>query len=79
MNGAEVKWAVISDLPLIICAMPSGWLSETVSVIELAVLARPERLFGRHLQRDRLDRHLHGRQRDAILVGEVLDRLHVRD
>ena len=30
MNGAEVKWPVISDLPLIICASPSGWLSDTV-------------------------------------------------
>ena len=31
MKGAEPKCAVISDLPLIICAMASGWPSETVS------------------------------------------------
>ena len=46
--------------------------------VELAVLARPEGLLGRHLQRDGLDRDLHGRQRDAILLGEVLERLHLR-
>ena len=66
-----------SDRPLIMAAMPSGWLIETVSGVELAVLARPEGLLGRHLEGDGLDRDLHGRQRDAVLLGEVLDGLHV--
>ena len=31
-KGAEVKWPVTSDRPLIMAAMPSGWLIETVRV-----------------------------------------------
>ncbi len=47
-------------------------------LIELVLLALAERLLGGHLQRHRLDRDLHRRQRDLVLVGEVLDRLDVR-
>ena len=44
---------------------------------ELVGVARTERLFGGHLQHDGVDRHLHRGQRDAVLLGEILDRLDV--
>ncbi len=77
-NGGELKCAVISDGPDSSAVCASGCDIETVSAIELRVLALAERLLGGHLQRHRLDRHLDRRQRDPVLVGEVLDRLHVR-
>ena len=46
---------------------------QPVERVELA-----ERLLGDHLQHDRLHRDLRRRQRDAVVVGEIADRLDVR-
>jgi hypothetical protein len=41
--------------------------------VELLVAAVAEGLGGRHLEQDRLHGDLHGRDRDAVLLLEVLD------
>src|ERR1700694_232652 len=46
--------------------------------VEPVLLPRPERLLGRHLQGERLDRDLDGRHADAVLVAQVLDRFEDR-
>src|SRR3954451_17838420 len=45
--------------------------------VELALLTLPEGLLGGHLERDRLDRALHGGESNLVLAGEIPDRLYV--
>ena len=52
-----------------------GMRARDGQMVELAVLARAVGLLGRHLQNDRLGRGFHRRHRDAVGVGEILDRL----
>ena len=71
-NGGELKCACDLTAPESSARLRVGVRQRHGERVELAVLPLAERLLGGHLQRDRLDRHLDRRQRDLVLLGEVL-------
>ena len=77
MNGAEVKCAGDFRLAAHHLRKPVRMAERHRPGIELVLLALAEHFFRRHLQDHRLHRHAHRRQRDAVLVGEILDGLDV--